>query len=307
MFIIGNTDTYRSIAMWNQVIEMLAQDGNLGLKIPLCCPRHPDTTIEVASAEDFVRLSPEGGCELPCGLRQECGHSCTYKCHSRPRHDASICQEPCPRMRDSCQHRCPLVCGKPCHICCQATVEDIVLPCGHKRTRVKCYEAQNTTRIICFERIQKQVPGCGHDVSIMCGKSTTSETFKCPATCGTLLPCGHACQKPCNSCRPKKQDVQAMLYHAICSTACGHPYINCNHECQARCHGNMPCPPCSQKCDIACGHSRCAKQCQEPCAPCAEICAVGCLHRGQCRLPCAVPCSILPCSLRCDRLLTCGY
>lgn len=307
MYVIGNTDTYGETPMWKQVIEMLRNGLNLGPKLPLCCPRHPDTAIEVATVDDFVRLSPEGGCALPCKLRLECGHSCTYKCHSRVRHDASICQEPCPKRRDSCQHICPLVCGIPCHAKCQAKVNNVSLPCGHRKTSAKCYEAQDTSNIICTKHVEKVVPGCGHTALVMCGESTLSTEFRCLTKCGYLLACGHPCENPCDSCRSKREDGQFTIEHDQCKAKCGRPYTTCKHVCRDACHGDRPCSNCTQKCQISCHHSRCGKECQEPCAPCAEICLAGCRHEGLCQLPCAVPCTILPCSKRCESLLSCGH
>ncbi|MCJ1409741.1 hypothetical protein MMC19_003824 [Ptychographa xylographoides] len=64
MYIIGNSETYSRIEMWAKVIEMLRGGQNLGPQLGLCCPRHPDTSIEVSVPDDFVALSPEGGCAL---------------------------------------------------------------------------------------------------------------------------------------------------------------------------------------------------------------------------------------------------
>jgi hypothetical protein len=47
--------------------------------------------------------------------------------------------------------------------------------------------------------------------------------------------------------------------------------------------------------------------CYEPCAPCVEKCTWSCEHRGSCCLPCAAPCSRLPCNKRCSRMLSCGH
>ncbi|MDI1487639.1 MAG: hypothetical protein OHK93_006909 [Ramalina farinacea] len=47
MYIIGNSDTASSVAMWAQVIEMFKRGGNFGPKLPLCCSQHPDTVIEL--------------------------------------------------------------------------------------------------------------------------------------------------------------------------------------------------------------------------------------------------------------------
>ncbi|KAI1674825.1 AAA-12 multi-domain protein [Pyrenophora tritici-repentis] len=64
MYLIGNTDTYSSVEMWQKVIGMLRAADSVGERLALCCPRHPETAIEVQQPDDFQRLSPEGGCAL---------------------------------------------------------------------------------------------------------------------------------------------------------------------------------------------------------------------------------------------------
>jgi hypothetical protein len=68
--------------MWSKVIRMLEANDNIGPTFELQCPRHPTTPLHVSNPEDFIRLSPEGGCSERCGLRLNCGHSCVVKCHS---------------------------------------------------------------------------------------------------------------------------------------------------------------------------------------------------------------------------------
>ena len=131
MYIIGNSQTYGHVPMWKTVIEMLQAEGNVGVSIPLCCPKHPDTLIEAATPEDFLMRAPEGGCDLPCNLRLDCGHACTFKCHSKPRHDIVICQEPCSRLHSKCGHSCPKHCGVSCGLC-RALVPNVTLPCEYR-------------------------------------------------------------------------------------------------------------------------------------------------------------------------------
>ena len=307
MYIVGNSETYNEIPMWNRVIALLHGEDNIGSKFPLCCPRHPDTAIEVANADDFSRFSPEGGCALPCHLRLDCGHACTFKCHSKPRHDTTRCQEPCPRRKDSCEHKCPRKCGEPCEVLCSANVNNVHLPCGHIRSQAKCFQAQDLSLINCTRLVEKDVPGCLHTIQIQCCKSNLNSSFRCPAKCGTTRSCGHNCERKCKDCRVTEEDGSVIINHGDCSSRCGRPYNSCNHSCSANCHGEKPCPLCSSQCQVACVHSTCSKMCGEPCAPCAEICGAGCPHKGTCDLPCAVPCTTLPCSRRCERKLPCGH
>ena len=142
-------------------------------------------------------------------------------------------------------------------------------------------------------------------MTIQCHLNVLDPKYKCTASCGADLPCGHRCQKRCYICR--KDENRSVIEHGTCTSRCGREYSTCGHSCRSKCHGGKPCPLCDQPCQIACDHSRCSKKCHEPCAPCAEQCNVGCLHHGTCKMPCAVPCNVLPCSRRCDKALGCGH
>ncbi|GAB0138195.1 hypothetical protein EsDP_00006437 [Epichloe bromicola] len=65
MYIIGNSNTYRSVPMWQDVIEQLDAQENIGTKLGLQCPRHPETPILVSEPDDFAVHAPESGCNLP--------------------------------------------------------------------------------------------------------------------------------------------------------------------------------------------------------------------------------------------------
>ncbi|KAJ1021034.1 hypothetical protein NDA13_005662 [Ustilago tritici] len=120
MYIIGNSETYAHIPMWGDVLEMLNKDGNLGPHLELCCPRHSETPLQITTPDDFSIVSPEAGCDLLCGQRLPCGHSCVNKCHSDGMHQSTYCLKPCNRAKEGCSHNChercdcPSVCGADC-------------------------------------------------------------------------------------------------------------------------------------------------------------------------------------------------
>ena len=308
MYIIGNAQTARHVPMWEQVIDMLKSTDSIGQTLPLCCPRHPDTTIHVSTPDDFSRLAPEGGCNLPCSLRLRCGHSCINKCHSRLLHDTVICQEPCPRSVRGCDHFCPKLCGQACDPLCEVVVGDIILPCGHTAQQLRCYEAQVPRTVSCKEKVTKEVPGCGHIIKVYCGVDVSTPDFLCNSRCGAYLLCGHQCLDFCHNCRVRSDGEVTTTEHGKCLSVCKRPYSTCTHECPSLCHGEDPCPLCDKPCEVQCSHSRCDKPCREPCAPCAEECDWSCPHReAKCHMPCAVPCDMLPCSERCKEFLSCGH
>ncbi|KAG9975988.1 hypothetical protein KCU78_g22597, partial [Aureobasidium melanogenum] len=65
MYIIGNSNTTQHIPMWTEVLQLLQMNGNIGEVLELSCARHPDDIMEVSMPDDFVRLAPDGGCNLP--------------------------------------------------------------------------------------------------------------------------------------------------------------------------------------------------------------------------------------------------
>ncbi|KAI5928601.1 hypothetical protein F4810DRAFT_12223 [Camillea tinctor] len=309
MYIIGNATTYQKVQMWSNVINMLQKDGNFGGQFQLQCPRHRDTPIQVSHPDHFLQFSPEGGCNLPCDRRLECGHICKSRCHSGILHDAVKCLEPCPRPQKGCPHPCRLVCGDKCPRRCEKMLTELnlVLPCGHIVSRAPCWQVQNPSLITCRELVKKTVPGCQHTTKVPCHTNVEAEDYHCRERCNDARPCGHNCKSLCYQCKERKDGKVIKEHHEICSNICGRGYTTCQHSCASKCHGELKCPPCVVKCEVRCSHSRCSKLCHEPCTPCAEqSCASKCPHT-RCTMPCAAPCDWIPCSKRCEEKLTCGH
>lgn len=308
MYIIGNKNTARSVPMWDKVITILEKDGNTGQNLELCCPRHKATPIEVSKPDDFSIFSPEGGCNIRCMSQLSCGHACINKCHSKPLHNTVRCLQRCQRIKKGCDHACPKVCGDPCDSKCQIQVPNIALPCGHAQRSLACHLAQAPESVKCHVSVETDVPGCKHTVKVRCYELPLAPNYPCKATCGAALRCGHDCKKICKDCYTKGDDGRASgINHGICKTPCGRKYTTCSHACSDACHGDKPCRLCLELCEVRCSHSRCSKMCHEPCMPCVENCSWSCPHQGACKLPCAVPCDLLPCSKRCLLKLSCGH
>lgn len=308
MYVIGNADTAKNITMWNQVLNILQETGSFGDAFELQCPRHKDTPLLARGPEDFSKISPEGGCILPCTQRLNCGHACPNRCHSQLLHGSVFCLEPCTRRKQGCDHLCPLPCGQPCHTKCQAEIKDIhvELPCGHVKTSLLCYQYQDQAMIVCQKPVERTVPLCGHKVSVPCHVDVMKESYVCPAVCGALLPCGHECKARCKKCN-NRTPGKLVTKHMDCKQPCGRDYNGCQHHCTEPCHGEEPCPLCPARCDAWCSHSKCDKRCCEPCTPCASTkCTSACPHSA-CTMPCAAPCDWIPCSTRCEKLLKCGH
>ncbi|EMC99766.1 hypothetical protein BAUCODRAFT_348596 [Baudoinia panamericana UAMH 10762] len=310
LYIIGNADTMAEVPMWAEVLDLFRTDGNFGDDLGLCCPRHPQTPIVVRNPDDFVRLSPEAGCDLPCTNMLHCGHACVSKCHADMLHQAVYCMKPCTRPKAGCSHNCPRVCGDSCPPQCEELVEgiDLILRCGHHTDALPCFQHQDSSKVLCDVLVKRTVPGCNHNVTVPCYVDVAQPEYRCPAICGSLLECGHPCKKACWKCRSKDANDGGPVHvkHGACKQVCNRDYSTCSHRCNATCHGEDPCPLCVAPCDNQCIHGRCSKKCSEPCAPCIEPrCGSRCPH-SRCKLPCSAPCDWLPCSQRCELLLACG-
>ncbi|KAI5817547.1 hypothetical protein BZA77DRAFT_309854 [Pyronema omphalodes] len=321
MYIIGDSQTSKGIPMWNQVINMLQARDNIGPFLELQCPRHPDTPIPVSTAHDFNVHAPEGGCSEQCGKRLTCGHTCILKCHSNTLHSLVQCKEDCMRSYTHCDHPCPKRCWETCGNCKVRLVSKHTLPCGHTPATLQCWETIDLANVKCMEKVQKIVPGCNHVATVNC--CVDIEKHTCQNLCGALLPCGHKCARRCSDCRKKPKPekgketepetenqptTEVIIDHGTCIIPCGRSYTTCNHACSAPCHPGKDCPNCNRPCEVKCTHSHCPNKCSEPCTPCAEPCNWHCKHQSEpCHMPCAVPCDIIPCSVRCDKQLNCGH
>ncbi|OTB05196.1 hypothetical protein M426DRAFT_320004 [Hypoxylon sp. CI-4A] len=311
MYLIGNANTYRHVDMWAKVLRILEQNGNIGDKLELQCPRHLDSEppLMVSKADDFAVMSPEGGCIRPCDRRLACGHACIARCHHENLHNAVKCLEPCPRLKRGCRHPCRRVCGEPCKPKCDEYLNNlnITLACGHKVSSALCWLAQDPSAIVCQQIVKKTVPDCNHVADVPCHMDVTLESYRCGKMCLGAQACGHSCRKACHECTQRKDGKFIKFDHGICRQACGRKYTTCRHGCSKECHGDTSCPLCPAPCEVRCSHSRCSKKCHEPCAPCAEqTCASHCPH-SKCTMPCGAPCDWVPCSKRCEMTLSCDH
>lgn len=312
MYMIGNSKTSEHVDMWGQVLEIFRANGNIGPALDLCCPRHPETPLLITEPEHFAHVAPEAGGSPLCGKMLPCGHRCPSQCHADSLHNATFCEKDCNRRpKTGCDHPCPNRCRDRCPDLCHTIVQDIAiqLACGHRVTSLPCWQYQDKNLVTCMEPVQRTIPGCQHEVVLPCCQSFEGPEFKCWKTCASVLDCGHHCTHKCNDCRPRLNGQPATdeAKHGPCKSRCGRDYNSCNHSCRRLCHGQEPCDPCSARCGSNCIHSSCAKACSDPCTPCAEeTCSSRCPHPA-CNMPCSAPCDWIPCSKRCERVLSCGH
>lgn len=250
MYLIGNAETYLNVPMWADVHSQLARANAVGTELALCCPRHSDTPILCYEPHDFERKSPEGGCSLQCTRRLErCGHQCQAKCHSAVMHEGFACGKPCPRIRSTCEHECPKLCGEDCGPC-MAKIQDVELPCGHIKEAVFCHQMSNLKVIKCDVKVERSVPKCGHKIQVGCYKDVTSPIFCCPKPCTDILSCGHNCNGCCGNCLQEVHDGRRVFKHPKCTKICDRPHGVCNYRCPKICHNEESCGYCEAECEV---------------------------------------------------------
>lgn len=185
MYIIGNAETASSVPMWRDVCQMLCDVGAIGNQLELVCSRHQETQIEIEEPQDFLRLSPEGGCDLPCDKRLDsCGHRCFSKCHSDIMHKVVACAQPCNLLLPVCQHPCQMICSEKCGACTMP-VNNFLLPCNHVLEQVECWQTQSP--ITCTRLVSRVVPACGHFVKEKCWVDVSDAHYKCMTLCNSEL------------------------------------------------------------------------------------------------------------------------
>ena len=319
LYVIGNLTMLRNCdgSAWPGILSELDHQKCTGRALSLCCQLHPEKVVHAARSEDFSKC-PEGGCRQMCGIRLKCGHGCTRICHPNDRDHLNYrCTKPCSKDLP-CGHKCQSQCYSCAERCqpCLVPVIKLLPQCSHK-VQAPC--SIHPDNVLCREKCTKDLP-CGHQCKELCHNQCTTdckeqvsltlpcghilkkpchepiEDNKCPKPCGALLECGHMCTGTCGECFRGRLHVQ-------CSHDCGRS-LPCGHTCNFPC--TAKCPPCNQKCNNYCNHSRCPKSCYEVCNPCAEPCAWSCVH-FKCTKRCGELCDRPECNEPCDKELACGH
>lgn len=235
--------------MWRDICMMLRDANAIGNALGLVCPRHRETPIQIKEPGDFLRLSPEGGCDLPCNKRfDRCGHRCFSKCHSDGMHKVATCAQPCDILHPTCRHRCQKICSDECGSC-RMPVYNFPLPCGHFLEQIECWQTQSTEVIRCTKSLIKTAPRCGHAVKVECWVDMSNVDYKCPIICKSDLICGHSCAKTCGTCLTVVYG-EDRVDHGTCKKFCGRKFTTCNHTCMKPCHDGTPCSLCDRICQV---------------------------------------------------------
>ncbi|UYV64754.1 ZNFX1 [Cordylochernes scorpioides] len=319
LYCIGNFTLMSSkTPLWNNIVGYLTESQNISNVLKLRCQQHTDRVTEVRREEDFRNVK-EGGCDLPCNYRLECGHSCTRMCHIYDRdHVKFQCNKVCNKVLCDNGHRCNKKCFQECGKC-KILVDKVLPVCKHTQ-KLPCFQKPETAHCQqpcpillscghqCNSLCSQTCPPCsvlieaptlcGHTIKIMCSEKNKAKELSnlCKKPCKQMLACEHMCKGTCGKCYHGR-------IHQPCEQRCDRPLI-CNHSCQESC--SMNCPPCKRKCENFCQHSRCPLPCGVPCTPCMEKCNWHCPHL-KCTLFCYEVCNRKPCNKPCPKKLKCGH
>jgi hypothetical protein len=130
-------------------------------------------------------------------------------------------------------------------------IDGTVLPCGHTKNNIPCFQTQDLSKVICTTIVAKEVPGCNHLVDVKCPDNVSASTYRCPQPCSSFLGCGHQCRGTCGQCKPQQTEKGLVTKHKPCTKQCGKSYGTCNHLCKRQCHSGEDCGPCTARCEVS--------------------------------------------------------
>ena len=322
-YVVGNLELmYRNSATWVNIIETIKAANSYGNQLRLTCGRHRQNDLYASEPEHFT-LRPDGGCQLPCDFRLECGHVCGMCCHTFDlEHEEYSCKKICDKLMEECGHMCKQTCS---HLAscneCLVKLDKFIPECGHT-IKFRC--DTSPTKENCYQPCEA-VLKCGHRCTKKCGEEcgdcevlvpatkTCSLHYgdnfmakcsdkkwilqeKCKDKCTDTLKCGHVCSGDCSKC-------YGGYIHADCTQKCDRPLF-CGHLCDISC--SEQCKPCNKKCQNKCKHSRCVHRCSDICQPCVEKCKWKCRHM-KCSKKCSELCDREACQQACQKKLKCGH
>ena len=321
-YCFGNFDMLREIVpIWDRILRYVEGEGCLGSAFPLHCHNHPAFKADIEKPEDFIKFFPEGGCDMPCTYRLDCGHQCKRSCHLTDLdHKEYKCNEPCEKLCANGEHPCKSKCYKECPPC-KVTVIKKVPTCPFEHTQqVKCCEDLQNVKCLskcpkkcmngihncplkcwegcrpCTVLVKRVMPNCGHEQDLPCSEDPYEAL--CYQPCSKKCPNGHSCCKKCyedcGNCKvlvfrklPKCGHEKAMLCYeevsnAKCLEMCQKVY-KCKHVCRKMCY---------EECDILC---------QEPVTKFFS----SCLHSNI--IPCYQDPRSVKCTKPCQKKKSCGH
>ena len=288
MYFVGDANTLVQArnSCWRVPIHQMKDQGCVGNRIPLQCPKHKELSrCQAVDAKTVTAIvdHPTSLCKQKCGDQFPCnilGHVCKKPCF--PKHSHSKCLIRVKDRFSECYHPVTRECHqKISDLRCQVEVT-VVLQCGHEKLR-ECYI--KTSYVRCNVMVDVILPQCGHQTKIECHKKI--ENVSCSQPCQKTNTCGkHKCSQVCG--KPHDHNnCQSMIDYKF--PECGHSspkkkkcsetinwkcskkiYVKgaCGHEIEKLCHqkdSEVTClfKPCA-KVRKSCGHL-CTNACGEDC------------------------------------------
>ncbi|GBM65110.1 NF-X1-type zinc finger protein NFXL1 [Araneus ventricosus] len=219
-----------------------------------CCFRLPSDCHHPERQKHKCHFGACPPCRLTCGKTLDCGHTCSFKCHSAvlTRIETKQKKEGPWDLRNS--YRMELIC-KPCPPC----PFPIPVTClgGHEVQNLPCSSAQSTS---CGRKCRRPLSCGNHTCSLECHSvnnindltkasdkcETCEESCKKPQKPG----CTHPCPLPCHSgkCKPCKQHIKLKCHCQI-----NIMYILCDEWTSA---------DENKKAELMCCSNRCPKEVQ---------------------------------------------
>lgn len=164
LYVFGNSVYFSSVCgLWKEVVGEFEKRASIGYSLKITCEKH-NKISEISKPEDFVKLSPHGGCNIPCDARLSCGHICPLNCHPYDSEHLNVsCTSNCTRIIQECGHNCLKKCSVKCEPC--------------------------TTMV-------ERILSCGHNASMYC--STKPDSYKCKVPMTRVFDCGHSREVQCS-------------------------------------------------------------------------------------------------------------
>ena len=312
LYVIGNLELFAEVSeKWANIVRLLQKEDQIGPAIPLFCRNHPDTKLCAQMMKDFEN-APEGGCNLKCDARLECGHVCELKCHVYDvDHREYKCDKQCLRVCPN-DHPCLKKCFEDCGDC-KVPVLKTMPECDHEQTmpcfqnpldwdciapcdkmcknnhpcRKRCYEDCGN----CLFDISKVIPKCGHEQNMPCFEDPLKWGWgclaKCEKSCRNNHPCKRLCYENCNFC--KVEMVKSLP--------------RCNHKHTMCCYMDETIWRCKEDCERVCKNDhKCNKMCFEDCELCDVIFQKRMTKCGHYQLiPCFIDESEWKCNAYCEK------
>ncbi|XP_076070494.1 uncharacterized protein LOC143042123 [Mytilus galloprovincialis] len=261
LYIIGNSGTLtKDSREWRTVVQKIKSNNqtdtnhsypradcgtSFGKALPLYCQNHPkEEGVRAELPADFAR-APEGGCELFCEFRLECGHVCCLRCHPYDKdHTRYECRKTCPHVCKE-SHKCKRHCHFPESCDCEVIIER-TLECLHT-AKLKCHI--DPSEYNCLVEVQRTLK-CDHNVILKCRINYDNFICRRTVTC-TRKECGHEYKRKCydlsferiNKCEIKVEKTLKCGHIDIiqCYRSKSNLPFACTQQCQKLCDNNHIC------------------------------------------------------------------